>query len=357
MRIGVWNLECVNFKDRNAARLDCLIKHDADIWVLTETHEEIDLSPTHSLAARSKPRTRTANGMHWVSIWSRFEVIEPIESSDVRTAIALLNTPAGRMLLFGTVWPWGSDTGEYPGDQAWTYWSRQAPVIAQQGKQWKKLQADWPDSILCVAGDLNMTFGGPGSYYSREGRLEAALAMQAHDLVCTTAWARLPRGALERAPVDHILLPYDIASRTHVRETWPGHPRDPNRLSDHAGLIIEITSHSSSASKSNSELARSVSASDTAPQASISVPTPSVALVPAVSAMLLNPATVLESAENNQGEPRLLPQPVADPTAALPEPEVRTQAGAVVEAAADEVGVAPADPPEPFSEESKLPAA
>ncbi len=362
MRIGVWNLECVNFKDRNAARLDFLLKHDADIWVLTETHEEIDLSPTHSLAARSKPRTRTANGMHWVSIWSRFEVIEPIDSSDVRTAIALLNTPAGRMLLFGTVWPWGSDTGEYPGDQAWTYWARQAPVIAQQGKQWKKLQADWPDSILCVAGDLNMTFGGPGSYYSREGRLEAALAMQAHDLVCTTAWARLP----ERAPIDHIplppdidhvLLPYDIALRTHVRKTWPGRPRDPDRLSDHSGLIIEITSHASSASKSKSELARSISASDATPQASISVPTPSVALVPDVSALLPDPATVLELAEHNQGEPRLLPQPVTDPTAAPPEPEVHTQAGAVVEAAADEVGVATADPLEPFSEEPKPPAA
>lgn len=240
MRIGVWNLECVNFRDRNAARLDFLLERDVDIWVLTETHEEIDLSPTHFHAARSKPRTRSANDMHWVSIWSRFQVIETIEDPDVRTAIALLDTPAGRMMLFGTVWPWHSDQGEHPGDKAWTNWARQAPVIAQQGAQWKRLKADWPDSILCVAGDLNMTFGGPNTYHSRDGRLEAALAMEAHDLICATAWERVPRDALDRAPIDHILLPYDIAIRARVKEVWPGHPRAPDRLSDHSGLIVEI---------------------------------------------------------------------------------------------------------------------
>jgi endonuclease/exonuclease/phosphatase family metal-dependent hydrolase len=139
------------------------------------------------------------------------------------------------------VWPWHSDNGEYPGDKAWTNWARQAPVIAQQAEDWTRVLAERPGSILCVAGDLNMTFGGPNPYHSKEGRIEAALAMQQHDLVCTTGWARLPHGMLERAPIDHILLPRPIADRTQVSDVWRGRPREPDRLSDHSGVIVEIT--------------------------------------------------------------------------------------------------------------------
>ena len=241
MRIGVWNLECVVFRDRNPARLDFLRAREVDVWVLTETHTEIDLRSSHPHFTHSTPRNRSANGMHWVSIWSRFP-IERIESDDVRTAIALLDTPVGRLLVYGTVWPWHSDIGEYPGDKAWTNWARQAPVIAQQAEQWSRLKAKYPDSILCIAGDLNMTFGGPYPYLSPAGRLEAAVAMQAHDLICTTAWARLPDGAFDRAPIDHVLLPRDIANRTRVCDTWRGRPRESDRLSDHSGLIVEIVS-------------------------------------------------------------------------------------------------------------------
>lgn len=240
MRIGVWNLECVAHKDRNPARLDFLRARDADIWVLTETHAEIDLSLSHPHATHSPQRTRSRNDMHWVSIWSRFPIVEAIQSEDVRTAIALLDAPIGRMLLFGTVWPWHSDNGEFPGDKTLTNWTRQAPVIAQQGEDWSRLKAERPNSILCVAGDLNMTFGGPFPYASKAGRIEAALAMQRHDLICTTEWARLPHGALDRAPIDHVLLPRLIADRTRVADTWRGHPREPDRLSDHSGLVVEI---------------------------------------------------------------------------------------------------------------------
>jgi len=240
MRIGVWNLECVVHKDRNPARLDFLRARDVDIWVLTETHAEIDLSPSHPHVTHSARRNRSRNGMHWVSIWSRFPIVKAVESGDVRTAIALLDVPIGRMLVFGTVWPWHSDNGEYPVDKVWTNWARQAPAIAQQGEEWSRLKAKWPDSILCVAGDLNMTFGGPTSYSSKAGRIEAELAMQRHDLACTTSWARLPHGTLDRAPIDHVLLLRPIADRTRVSDVWRGRPRELDRLSDHSGLVVEI---------------------------------------------------------------------------------------------------------------------
>ena len=159
MRIGVWNLECVKFKERNVARLDFLRERDADIWVLTETHDEIDLSSTHPYTVRSRSRVKSRNDMHWVSIWSKFPLLEHIKCDDVRAAIALLQTPIGSLLLFGTVWPWSSDQGEHPVDGAWTGWARQPPVIVQQKAKWDQLKASLPGAVLCVAGDLNMGSG------------------------------------------------------------------------------------------------------------------------------------------------------------------------------------------------------
>ncbi len=240
MRIGVWNLECVSFRKRNPDRLVLLRARDAGIWVLTETHAEIDLSPTHSYAVHSKSRVKSRNDMHWVSVWSQYPFIERLDFEDVRVAGGVIAAPTGPLLVYGTVWPWQSDTGEHPSDPAWGSWQRQAPVIAQQASQWSKLKAQWPDADLCIAGDLNMTFGGPNPSGSRAGRLEAAIAMQRHDLVCTTAWPRLSPCSLNASPIDHILLPYELARRSRVCDTWDGRPRDPDRLSDHSGLIIEV---------------------------------------------------------------------------------------------------------------------
>lgn len=50
MRIATWNLERPDPKDtvRNLARMEKIREIDADIWILTETHEVIDLSATHT---------------------------------------------------------------------------------------------------------------------------------------------------------------------------------------------------------------------------------------------------------------------------------------------------------------------
>ncbi len=57
MRIGTWNVEYPAGKDRNPLRLARLKAANADIWVLTETHDELDRS--------SRPRTRCAPSRRW----------------------------------------------------------------------------------------------------------------------------------------------------------------------------------------------------------------------------------------------------------------------------------------------------
>lgn len=242
MRIGTWNLECVVFGERNADRLAHLNARDADIWILTETHEEIDLKSTHPHHVRSNDRPRSSNSMHWVSIWSRFPIVSNVEAVDaVRSAICIVEAPIGQLCLFGTVWPWHSDQGEYPYDKVSGAWVRQPHVVAQQHQEWLRLRESYQGAALCVAGDLNMTFGGPGNYGSREGRAACAKAMDQLDLACTTAWANVPPGLLEWSPIDHVLLPNEIARRTRVVDAWRGKPGDPKRLSDHSGIVVEVS--------------------------------------------------------------------------------------------------------------------
>ena len=73
MRIATWNLEHPDPKDTvlNLARMEKIREIEADIWILTETHEVIDLSATHhgssTLTSPRKPRS----GEACVAVWSR----------------------------------------------------------------------------------------------------------------------------------------------------------------------------------------------------------------------------------------------------------------------------------------------
>ncbi|MGJ8641766.1 MAG: hypothetical protein ACSHX9_00030 [Luteolibacter sp.] len=73
MRIATWNLERPDPANevRNRAQMVKIREIDADIWILTETHEVIDLSDTHygacTLPSPRKPRP----GEACAAIWSR----------------------------------------------------------------------------------------------------------------------------------------------------------------------------------------------------------------------------------------------------------------------------------------------
>ena len=66
LRIGTWNVAYASVV-KNQQRLERLKAANADIWVLTETRDELDLRPQHN-AISSKPRYRTVE----TPGWSRF---------------------------------------------------------------------------------------------------------------------------------------------------------------------------------------------------------------------------------------------------------------------------------------------
>lgn len=115
MRIGTWNVE-YGYGVRNPDRLALLRAHPADIWVLTETHRDLDLSVTH-VSVCSEPRPRRSAGSTWVTIWSHYPLIRPLSVPDARRMVAaLFDTPAGPLAVAGAVLPWHSDQGDRVAD-------------------------------------------------------------------------------------------------------------------------------------------------------------------------------------------------------------------------------------------------
>lgn len=108
LRMGTWNVEYAN-PVKNDARLKLLHDANADIWVLTETRDELDLGAPYAAvsSARRYPDKATPR---WVTIWSKLPFIQRVSVIDTsRTVAAIYETPLGRLLVYGTVLPWHTD--------------------------------------------------------------------------------------------------------------------------------------------------------------------------------------------------------------------------------------------------------
>lgn len=238
MRIGTWNVQYAAGREKNAQRRTLLEGHTCDVWILTETHDELDLSATH-VPVHSTQRPTGRAGGRWVSIWSRFSILRVVDVRDIRrTVAAILEAPSGPLLVYGTVMPWADDRGDTPSDLPVRNWSEHHRVVVQQGEEWAALRLAYPDVDLCVAGDLNMNLGGKHYYGTAKGRGFLREAMARSGLFCATETDRVPPGALAHPPIDHVLLPAGWAARTAVAAAWEGRSADM-RLSDHSGLVVE----------------------------------------------------------------------------------------------------------------------
>src|SRR5689334_2175963 len=106
LRIGTWNVEYAAGANKNARRLEVLQANLADIWVLTETHDDLSLAPKHTPVHSLQRPTGRAGG-RWTSIWSRYPIVRQIDTTDgERTVSVLVDAPVGLLLIYGTVLPW-----------------------------------------------------------------------------------------------------------------------------------------------------------------------------------------------------------------------------------------------------------
>ena len=235
MRIGTWNVEHAAVPAKNARRRELLIAADADIWVLTETRDALDLGPTH-FAVHSDPRPKTRVGERWVSIWSRLPLLERVPVRDPsRTVCALFDAPSGPLLVYGAVMPWHADYGVEGTAKGWT---EQYRVVPEQASEGAALRERSPRAALCVAGDFNMSLGGAHYYGTKRGRELLQAGLDGAGLACVTRTEHVPPGLLKWPHIDHVAVPVEWAGRSHVVAAWPG-TIDGVRLSDHSAVVVE----------------------------------------------------------------------------------------------------------------------
>jgi hypothetical protein len=239
MRIGTWNVEYAT-SDRLDVLRRVLTKYPADIWVLTETHDDF-VPPGLKYFAHSLPRPKTRAGSRWVSVWSRYPIIECPTLSGMdrrRTVAAVLEVDAKRKLLvYGTVMPWHSDQGDDPPPAKLPNWSEHHRVLPQQCREWASLQRLYPDASLCVAGDYNTDMGRGARYGTREGIASLIVGLAECELFCATAPGRVSENLLPVLPIDHISLPLTWAKSASVVAAWPAFK---GITSDHSGLVVEV---------------------------------------------------------------------------------------------------------------------
>jgi hypothetical protein len=210
--------------------------HSADIWVLTETHD--DLSPPDWLYAKhSAQRQDSGSGIRsdsrWVSIWSRYRIIKDVslpEADRDRTIAVLLDVGRGRtMLVYGTVMPWRNDPKFGKSDRH--------EVILKQSAEWHKLRCAYPDADLCIAGDFNQDMGTGAFYGDKEGIAALRSGLAECKAFCATEHVRLQSGLDSYPLIDHIALPIAKQESASVVAVWAA---DKKTLSDHSGVIVEV---------------------------------------------------------------------------------------------------------------------
>jgi hypothetical protein len=240
MRIGTWNVE-YGFGTRNPDRLELLRTHPADVWVLTETHPDLDLSATHvPVCSDQRPILgKVKNGSAWVTIWSRFPLLRPLSVPDrLRMVAALFDTPGGPLAVAGVVLPWHSDKGDQPAEQPPGNWSEHQRVLREQlPLLLRGLREQAPGAHRVLAGDFNTDLAPPHSYGIAAGRRALTGLLTEAVLVCHTANVFYPGPSPPRTLIDHICT--DLG-RTEAVETWAGEDGGQPRLSDHPGVVVTL---------------------------------------------------------------------------------------------------------------------
>ncbi len=216
---------------------------DADIWILAETDESIDLSATHSAYATPSVAGYHQRGEHWVTVWSRWGG-NTVDTVDSRVSVCVdVPSPVGSLLVYGTVLPYHADRGP---DRASRYWQQHYQAINSQGADWRRLRGGLDQRAVCLAGDLNQSRDGRGWprrqwYGTREGRDLLGARLLDADLQCMTDVDFVEAGDLvHRSTVMHVCLTKELSSRVKDRRAWFKNDKSARPVSDHNGVHVDI---------------------------------------------------------------------------------------------------------------------
>lgn len=246
MRLATWNLQrLISPAGARMSRVrPCLEAIEADVWVLTETGEEVSPGPDYRGVATSEfDRELHAPGEVWTKIWSRWPIERLMPTSDPARCVASRIHPLGQapFIVYGTVLPWtGSSWRGLPSTGGVAF----GASLAAQTSDWRSLQAAYPADDLFVMGDLNQDLcDAPPRYYGsklNQGRLRSALSESS--LMAFTGGVGDPirRDSAPLACIDHICGPARLGSRVRSTIRWPDARAPVRGVSDHFGVAVDL---------------------------------------------------------------------------------------------------------------------
>lgn len=223
VRIATWNIERLKYKIKLAEIIRFSNILDADIFVLTETDEQVQLDHRYCYQTTKLvevPSTYLLPAMYKstenrVSIFSNYPCIRQHETYDKYTAICVeLATPMGNLLVYGTII--GINGNRHPSFKS---------DIVRQCEDFKRLAAI---GSLCICGDFNCTFAD-NYYFTKYGRdaLEQIFLDSKMNLLTRN----------QRECIDHIAISQDFIGNGNITVAeW----NCGKSLSDHKGTLVDI---------------------------------------------------------------------------------------------------------------------
>lgn len=224
MKIATWNVERLkHYKAIDEITAACE-KVKADILVLTESDDRIQLNYKYSFHTPTPPDLilphykeplRYKATEHRVSIFTNYTPVRWHTTYDAHTAMCVeLETDRGNLLVYGTII--GITGNRSPSFET---------AIQCQEKDLARL-CDY--SHLCFCGDFNCSFGD-NYYFTNSGREKLRSALSRHGLTVLTA--------SQSACIDHIAISERLLTGASVQiHEW----NLDKRLSDHKGISVQI---------------------------------------------------------------------------------------------------------------------
>lgn len=245
LRIATWNLDRpgARRKFRVADQVKVLDAIEADILILTETHEVVrPTALTYSFASECEPGYHVP-GEGCAAIWSRFPLVK-IDSQEENRYLTVCaeirdHPDVGNVIVYGTIITYGGDGVR---ERQAEPWARHRAAIKSQAAEWANLRQCYPNHLMVIAGDFNENLNSKRWYGLKIAKDEIRAALDANDLQCLTAAEEIQSmagdGVLSRCTVDHLCTSTANVQLLDVRR-WEGKVRDVS-LSDHNGVVADI---------------------------------------------------------------------------------------------------------------------
>lgn len=244
MRIANWNLQRILPRQSRVSLIrEQFAAVEADIWILTETHELVGPGDDYSSVMSGEPDRESKEGEHWTGIWSLYPIkhLPSFVSDPSRCIAAHISHPGiGEIVVYATVLPWGgSKWGGFDSVDGAAFEAALNTYLLD----WQKLRAEFPNALCVVAGDFNQDLAPYHYYGSKKQRKLLETGLDAVGLVPKTLQAYDPidwEPSKRYACIDHICTSESPGIQIGDSIRWPESGKPDLRVSDHAGIAIEF---------------------------------------------------------------------------------------------------------------------